>query len=115
DLTEDLVTALATASARPQYVKLASGSPTPGNVPRIGIRPSYGDDGEGVLLDGVSDGGPAAKAGLKEGDRIVEVAGKPVKNLEAYMTLIRAQKKGGGIELGILRDGKKMTVTVTPE
>jgi hypothetical protein len=115
DLTEDLVTALATASERPKYVKLASGSPTPGNVPRIGIRPSYGDDGEGVLLDGVTEDGPAAKAGLKEGDRIIEVGGKPVKNLEGYMTLIRNHKKGDSVELGVLRNGKKMSVTVTPE
>jgi hypothetical protein len=115
DLTEDLVTALATEAERPKYVKLAGGSPTPGNVPRIGIRPSYGDDGEGVLLDGVVDGGPGAKAGLKEGDRIVEVGGKPAKNLEAYMTLIRNHKKGEAVELGVMRDGKKLTIAVTPE
>jgi hypothetical protein len=115
ELTEDLVTELATVPERPKYVKLAGGSPTPGNVPRIGIRPSYGDDGEGVLLDGVVDGGPAAKAGLKEGDRIVEIGGKPVKNLEAYMTLIRNHKKGDAVELGVLRDGKKLAIAVTPE
>jgi Zn-dependent M28 family amino/carboxypeptidase len=115
DLTEDLIGELATVPERPKYVKLTGGSPTPGNVPRIGIRPSYGDDGEGVLLDGVVDGGPAAKAGLKEGDRIVAIGGKPVKNLEAYMTLIRTTKKGDAVELGVLRDGKKLTISVTPE
>ena len=69
-----------------------------GQIPRIGIRPSYGDAGEGVLLGGVSDGGPAEKAGMKEGDRIVEIGGKPVKNLEGYMVLIAAHKKGEPVE-----------------
>jgi hypothetical protein len=115
-LAEDVLRYLATVEERPQYVKVAGGPTTPmGNVPRIGIRPDYGDDQEGVLLGGVTEGGPAARAGLKEGDRIVEVAGKPVKNLEAYMVLISGHKKGEPLELGIVRDGKKMAVKVMPE
>jgi hypothetical protein len=116
DMAEDVIAELAAAPERPRYVKLATTSnPAPGDFPKVGIRPSYGDDREGVLLDGVSDGGPAAKAGLKAGDRIVDVAGRPVKNLEAYMTLIRAHKKGEPLEFGILRDGKRITINVTPE
>jgi hypothetical protein len=116
DMAEDVINDLAAAPERPRYVKLATSSnPAPGDFPKVGIRPSYGDDREGVLLEGVSDGGPAAKAGLKAGDRIVDLGGRPVKNLETYMTLIRAHKKGEPIEFGILRDGKKMTISVTPE
>jgi Zn-dependent M28 family amino/carboxypeptidase len=116
DMAEDVITDLAATAERPRYVKLATSSnAAPGDFPKVGIRPSYGDDGEGVLLDGVSDGGPAAKAGLKAGDRIVDLAAKPVKNLEAYMTLIRAHKKGEPLEFGVLRDGKKITIKVTPE
>jgi hypothetical protein len=116
DMAEDVITDLAAAPDRPRYVKLATSSnPAPGDFPKVGIRPSYGDDREGVLLDGVSDGGPAAKAGLKAGDRIVDLGGRPVSNLETYMTLIRAHKKGEPIDFGILRDGKKMTIKVVPE
>ena len=86
-----------------------------GGGPRLGIMPEYGDDGEGVLLSGVVEGAAAAKAGLKEGDRIVEMAGKPVKNLESYMALMAGQKRGDVFEVGILRDGKKMTLKVTLE
>ena len=57
----------------------------------------------------------AAKAGLKEGDRILELDGRPLKSLEGYMTLIRAHKKGQPIELSVLRDGKRLSVKVTPE
>jgi hypothetical protein len=115
-MAEDLITELATVPQRPRYVKVAGGTAaSPGDFPKIGIRPAYSDDKEGVLLDGVSDGGPAAKAGLKEGDRILELDGRPVKSLEGYMTLIRAHKKGQPIELSVLRDGKRLTVKVTPE
>ncbi len=116
DLAEELIAHLATVAERPEYVKVAGGTGFgPGQVPRIGIRPSYGDDQDGVFLEGVVDGGPAAKAGLKEGDLIVEIAGKPVKNMEAYMTVMRAQKKGEPIDMGVLRDGKKLFFQVKPE
>jgi Zn-dependent M28 family amino/carboxypeptidase len=116
DMAADVITDLAAAQERPRYVKLATSSnAAPGDFPKVGIRPSYGDDKEGVLLDGVSDGGPAARAGLKAGDRIVDLGGRTIKNLEAYMTLIRAHKKGEPIEFGVLRDGKKITIKVTPE
>ena len=82
------------------------------NMPRLGVRPSYSDEGEGVLLDGVTDDLPAARAGLKADDRIVQIAGKPIKNLEDYMEVLSNQKKGTTIEVGILRNGKKMTVKV---
>jgi hypothetical protein len=117
DLVENLVNNLASMADRPKYVKVAGGGGiNPGvHGPRMGIRPSYGDDKEGVLLDGVADGGPAAKAGLKAGDRITEIGGKPVKNLENYMVLLAAYKKGDVVEVGILRDAKKMMVKVKPE
>lgn len=118
DLVEKVVGRLASEPERPQYVKVAGGSGRSPSVrgPRIGIRPSYGDESDaGVLLEGVVEGGPAAKAGLKEGDRIVDVGGKPVKNLETYMVLIAGHKAGQPLELGILRGGKKSSVKVTPE
>src|SRR5205823_12765729 len=86
DFVQDLVGRLAKVPERPQYVKIAEPrmSRPEGRIPRLGIRPDYADADEGVLLGGVTEGGPAAKAGLKEGDRIVAVGGKPVKNLEGY-------------------------------
>jgi hypothetical protein len=116
DLTEHVATYLAAVKERPNYIKIASPARTGGPAgPRIGIRPSYGDDKDGVLLDGVVEGGAASKAGLKEGDRIVELGGRPVKNLEGYMVLMRNHKKGDKVELGVLRDGKKVVMTVVPE
>jgi len=84
--------------------------------PRLGFMPAYGEDeAVGVLIEGVLENGPAAKAGLMEGDRIVAIGGKPVKNLTGYMVVMGQHKKGETIEVGIIRGGKKLDVKVTPE
>jgi C-terminal processing protease CtpA/Prc len=112
EFSEDVVEHLASQAIRPQYVKVDQGplvSPA-GGGPRLGIMPSYGDDQEGVLLEGVREGTPADKAQLKEGDRIIELDGKAVKNLETYMVLMAGHKKGDALEIVVLRDGKKVTL-----
>jgi len=96
-------------------VKLEKPQDPYANMPRLGIRPSYSDEGEGVLLDGVTDDLPAARAGLKKEDRIVRIAGKPIKNIEDYMAVLTEQKKGNTVEVGIVRNGKKLTVKVKLE
>ncbi|OAI54528.1 hypothetical protein AYO44_14795 [Planctomycetaceae bacterium SCGC AG-212-F19] len=116
DLTTDLVEQLATMPQRPEYVQVAGGGVRSGPAgPRIGIRPDYGSEKEGVLIGGVTDGGPAQKAGLKAGDIITEVGGKPAKSLETYMVLMSAYKKGDKVELTVQRDGQKKAITVVPE
>jgi hypothetical protein len=116
DLVTDVVTQLGSVAERPQYVKVAGGGSVGGPAgPRIGIRPDYGSDKEGVLVGGVTEGGPAQKAGLKAGDLITEVGGKTAKDLTQYMTLMSAFKKGDKVPLSVVRDGQKMTITVTPE
>jgi hypothetical protein len=117
DFSADVVTDLATAEKPPEYVEgvKTGGVLRPSDGPRLGVVPDYDKGGDGLPIAGVSEGGPAAKAGLKEGDRIVELAGKPVKNITAYMELMAAQKKGETIEVVIVRDGKKQTVKVKLE
>jgi hypothetical protein len=113
ELTEDLAAQLATAP-RPEFVQVAGPKMAGGSSgPRLGIRPDYTDDKEGVLLSGVTDGAPAAKAGLKEGDRIVEIAGQPVKSLEGYMAVMAGQKPGSTIDVGVVRGQEKKLIKVT--
>ncbi len=71
-------------------------------------------EGKGLLIDNVRENSPAAKAGLKAGDIIVEADGKAVK---AQIDLIRAlgEKKDGDVSLTIIRDRNRQTVRVTPE
>ena len=60
----------------------------------LGIMPDYTYSGSGVRLDGVSDGRPAQKAGLKIGDVIVKLGDYPVSSLENYMQALSKFKKG---------------------
>lgn len=73
----------------------------------------YGIDG-GVMINNVREDSPAAKAGLRAGDVIVEADGKAVKN---NLDLIRAinGKKEGDIQVTFVRDRDRKTVSVTPE
>ena len=52
---------------------------------------------------------------MKDGDVIVEIAGKPVKNISGYMTAMGAQKAGSTIEVVVQRKGKKMTLKADAE
>ncbi len=117
DLVDDLITYLEAVPERPKFVKVPRkpGSGMRMRGPTLGIMPEYGAEGDGVLVSGVLEGRPAAKAGLKEGDRIVELAGKTVKNLEGYMALMAGHKGGDVFEIGILRDGKRLTLKVALE
>jgi serine protease Do len=71
-------------------------------------------EGRGLLINNVRENSPAANAGLKAGDIIVEVEGKEVKG---QTDLIRAlgEKREGDISLTIVRDRNRQTVRVTPE
>jgi serine protease Do len=68
----------------------------------------------GVMIEEVRADSPAAKAGLKAGDIIVDIDGKEVK---AEGDLIRAiqEKKDGDVTLTIVRDRNRQTIRVTPE
>lgn len=117
EMAERAIQHLSTVTPRPEYVQVASSLPptTKGKGPRLGIMPDYSEGKAGVLVDGLTDGGPAAKAGLKVGDRIVEMGGKPVTNVNTYMVIMAQQKAGQAMEVTILRDGKKLTLKVTPQ
>jgi hypothetical protein len=116
EVVEELADRLAETPDRPQFVKVAEPPQTRyGSIPRLGVMPSYGDSGEGVLLSGVSDGGPASKAGLKEGDRIVEIGGKSIRDINVYMAVLATQKRGSPVDVAIVREGKRLTIKVTPE
>ncbi|HEY5839038.1 MAG TPA: M20/M25/M40 family metallo-hydrolase [Pyrinomonadaceae bacterium] len=81
----------------------------------LGTIPNYADSSDGMLLDGVRDGSPAAKAGLKAGDKIVKMAGKDVKNVYDYTYALGEMKGGEEYEVEIVRVGQRMTLKLTPE
>jgi serine protease Do len=68
---------------------------------------------QGVLVQEVQPGGPADKAGLKPGDIIVSVDGRPIKDGDDLVNEIASRHPGSSIRLGFLRNGKQQDATVT--
>ena len=66
----------------------------------------------GVLIEDVSPELPAEKAGLKIGDVVTTVGGKPVTNVRQFSLDLLAYKVGQSTEIGLLRGRKQMTFTV---
>ncbi len=67
----------------------------------------------GVLVQEVQPGGPADKAGLKPGDIITTIDGRPIKDGDDLVNEIASRRPGSTIRLGYLRDGKPQDTTVT--
>ncbi len=102
---------------RPTY-KVAPQSSTGGgrtsfNV-TIGVIPGYGDSNDGMPLDGVRDGSPAAIAGLKAGDKIIKFAGKEVKNVQDYTKILGELKADTEYEIEIMRGSERLVFKIKP-
>ena len=67
----------------------------------------------GVIVSNVRAGGPADQAGIKQGDAITSVDGKPVKNGDELVGEISGLKPGSKATLAFLRNGKQQEATVT--
>ena len=82
-------------------------------MPYLGTRPSYGEtDIQGVKLDGVAEGSPAEKGGLKGGDIIVKFAGQTVLDIEDFMEGLTKHKAGDTVEIVVKRGDKEETLSV---
>ena len=81
----------------------------------LGTIPDYAEeDVKGVLLSGVSADAPAAKAGVKNGDIIVELAGKKIENIYDYTYAIEALKVNQPTTIVVQRKGKRITLEIVP-
>ena len=69
---------------------------------------------EGVIITGVLQDGPAAKAGIKPGDVLLRVAGKDIGNVGELLSHIAALSPGKSVRIELLRRNAPMTLDVTP-
>ncbi|MSR80468.1 MAG: M28 family peptidase [Gemmataceae bacterium] len=113
----EVIGELASVKEKPKFieVKAARTGGTRQGGPRLGFRPGYNEDEKGVAVEGVTEGEPAAKAGIKAEDKIVKIDGKEVKNLEVYMEIMQTKKVGQTIKIGIIRKGKALELDVKLE
>jgi predicted metalloprotease with PDZ domain len=117
--TRDVVLDLAQNPDHPDLAKVETASQTGGGRETLrtylGTIPDYTTEVKGVKLSGVRGGSPAEKAGLRGGDVIVEFAGQKIANIYDYTYALDAAKIGKPTRMVVEREGKHVTITVTPE
>ena len=118
-IVADVTRALAGRAAQLTYVKSAP-ERTGGDVRHVGASlgtvPSYSDDPNqppGMVLSDVVPDGPAQKAGLRAGDRIVQIGQTEIRSVNDLMFVLQAAKPGTETTIVFVRDGKRQTVTAT--
>ena len=81
---------------------------------RLGITPDVaGDDRPGVVADVVMDGGAAKAAGMRDGDRIVQIGERKIKDIYGYMDALKGFKPGDSVDVKIVRKDQELTLKVT--
>ncbi len=78
----------------------------------LGVVPDYAFDGQGMRIDGVSDGKPASKAGLKAGDIVTALGEHKVLDMMSYMKALGKFSKGDKVIVTYLRNSQSSTVEV---
>jgi regulator of sigma E protease len=74
---------------------------------------AFGTYEPSLTLDQVQPGSPAAAAGLRAGDTLVAVDGKPIGTWEEFQRAVASSKPGDTLTIAYLRDGARRTVVVT--
>jgi serine protease Do len=68
----------------------------------------------GVVIEEVSEESPAAKAGLKKGDIVVEFDGERVRSVRQFTRLVQETPAGRKTQTAVMRSGQRVSVTIEP-
>jgi S1-C subfamily serine protease len=119
DYVADVTAYLEKSDGRPEFVRVPEPSQPPsgsgggsGYGPAFGSIPDFNEPPKGVRFADVRDGTPAAKAGLKAGDILVEFDGKEIGNLYDFTYALRAHKPGDLVLVKVLRAGRTIEAKV---
>ncbi len=113
-----VLSSLASSPARLSFQRVAAPLP-PGDSrgfgASLGTIPDYTpDDGSrGMLLSGVRPGGPAEKAGMRKGDRLVQLGGKRIRTVRDLVHVLRNAKSGQLTRAVMTRKGERLVLQVT--
>ena len=78
----------------------------------MGVVPDYLFDGEGMRIDGISEGKPAQNAGLKKGDIVIQLGDSLVTNMISYMKALSIFDKGDKTKVVVNRNGKNVKAEI---
>jgi hypothetical protein len=87
--------------------------PRPPPPPILGVRPSPEPDAQGIAILSVTPNGPAAQAGMQDGDVIVEIGGRPTKDLGALRQVLGRLTAGKTVPVVVLRGEERVRLRVT--
>ena len=80
----------------------------------LGVIPGYAESTDGMKLDGVREGSPADKAGLKAGDKVTKLGGFDIKNVQDYTYALGQLKANVEYEVVVVRGSETLTFKITP-
>jgi len=112
----DIALAIDDFATRPDYVKIDEPSNKGKGSTRakvsVGTVPEFGYNGAGYKISGVTEGGPASKAGMLPGDIIIKFGTKTIGNIYDFMYAIGDYKAGDKVNVTVLREGKEVQLMV---
>jgi S1-C subfamily serine protease len=79
----------------------------------LGIMPDYTFSGNGVLVDGVSEGRPAQKAGIKTGDVLYQLGEHKFTDVQTYMNALNQFNKGESTKVKVMRGKEDLVFDIT--
>jgi hypothetical protein len=118
DFAERIVRAIADRPSPLTYQRsaapVASGPSSNSNRVYLGTIPDMAaGDSSGLRITGVTPGSPGDAAGLRAGDVVVELAGKPVTDLYSYTDALYGNAPGDVVRIVVLRAGRRVTMEAT--
>ncbi len=118
DLGELMMLDVIRRPRRPEFTKVASKSASGGDPGRVNISaylgsiPDYNEDVKGVKLNGVREGSPAEKGGLKADDVIIKFGDRAVTTIYDYTEALGKYKPDETVDVVVKRGGKEVTLKV---
>jgi hypothetical protein len=85
---------------------------TPSFKVTLGVVPDYLYSGEGMRIDGLTEGRPASNAGMKRGDIVVQMDTLKIVDMMSYMQALGNYEEGQTASVDVLRDGETITLEV---
>jgi hypothetical protein len=123
DFIDDIAMKVDSEKERVAFVTVKEDQPTGqaasggggGYGPYFGSIPDFGQEENGVKFSDVRPGSPAARAGFKAGDILIQFGDKPIHNLYDFTDALRRSKVGDEVGVKVLRDGKPVSASVKLE